>query len=1241
MSLSLTPVDMVWVLVCAALVMLMQGGFCLLETGFCRAKNSINVAIKNLVDFLISSITYWACGFGLMFGPSIAGWIGSSNFAPGSGASVDLLVVLFFQMMFCSTSTTIISGAVAERIRFRAYLVVALFVSMIIYPIFGHWVWGGLLEQSPTGWLAKLGYIDFAGSSVVHAIGGWVSLALAIQLGPRLGRFEGGVSPMTGHNLPIATLGTLMLWFSWFGFNGGSTLALNGQVPLILLNTNLAAAAGGLTALLVAWAIERRPVVDHVLNGVIGGLVAVTASCHVISPASALLVGCIAGPIVVLGTYLLNRLKVDDVVGAIPVHAFCGLWGTLAVAVFIEAAKLPSGIGRFQLFGVQCLGGLVAFAWSFGLAWFVLGALHRRWSFRVSAENEHQGLNIAEHGATMSIMGLLSDMQRQQEVGDFSRAVAVEPHTEVGEIALEYNRVLERVTHEISAREAAALAARAAEQKFRGIFENAVEGIFQTSPDGKYLAANPALAAIYGYPTPEELMTALQDISAQLYVDPSRRATFKQHIDEQGKITDFESEVYRRDGSTVWISENAWAVRDACGQITHYEGTVVDISQRRQAFAWRAEKESAEAANRAKSEFLANMSHEIRTPLNGVIGMLDLLSPTVRDARQQRYIHLARSSADALLGLINHILDFSKIEAGKLELEEIEFDLSAVVEDLGEMLGVRAASKHVELSCLMRSDVPKLVRGDPQRVRQVLLNLVTNAIKFTERGEVKVEVRLERIDGNLAQVHFAVTDTGIGIPADRVERLFTSFMQVDASTTRKYGGTGLGLAICKQLVEAMAGTIGVVSKPGQGSTFWFSIPLAPVSSTRPHHRAVPDHFNQLRVLAVDDVSTNLEILREQFQQWGLQLETCIDGRSAIEAVKDAESRGQPFDLAILDRLLPDVDGLDLAEQIGVHSPVRRPPILILSSLGDVPEPDTLQRRGIRGVLFKPIRQSQLFDAVLAATHPVAKKSEDSTRVELTVADEPSNGLRLLVAEDNEINQLVTTEMLKSAGYQVDVVDNGQAAVAAVQQCRYDAALMDCQMPVLDGLGAARRIRQWEAAQGANHRPLPIIALTANAVQGDRQRCIEHGMNDYCTKPIDRQVLLETLARWTAKTSTVMEEIKIAEAPFAIDELLERCQGDRPFAAKILTAFRGRLPKDIERLRELAAAEDYDQLGRAAHQLKGCAGNVGATPICESAAVIEAKAVAKVADVTALKELEQAAEGCLARIERLIEEFKRV
>lgn len=1209
--------------------MLMQGGFCLLESGFSRAKNSINVAIKNLIDFCISSLIFWGFGFALMFGASWHGLWGTTHFAYDASGGAWLTTLFLFQLMFCSTSTTIISGAAAERIRFGGYLAVAALVSGVIYPIFGHWAWGGMLEGTPTGWLGRLGFIDFAGSTVVHSVGGWVSLALVLTLGARQGRFEGHRSPMQGHSLVLATTGAFLLWFGWFGFNGGSALGIRDDVPRILLNTNLSAGAGGLAALVTAWLIERLPSVGQTINGTLAGLVAVTAGCHLYDPAWAIVVGAMAGVLSTLSTYGLARLKIDDVVGACPVHGVCGMFGTVAVALFASSEHFSTTGGRLPQLLVQLTGVAACALWSFGLSYVLFGIVHRFWSLRVGSQAELDGLNMSEHGASSELHRLMTDMVTQRDLGDFSQRADVEPYTEVGQIAAEYNRVLERVSAEIKARELETERARQAEEKYRSIFENAVEGIFQTSPDGRYLAANPKLAQIYGYATPAELIESMHDIRCDLYVDARRRDEFRSLIEAQGTVTGFESEVYRRDGSVIWISENARVVRDNDGQVLYYEGTVEDITHQKLAAQFQVEKDAAIAANQAKSSFLAHMSHEIRTPLNGVIGMLELLTSTQLDDRQSHYLRIARSSASTLLSLINDVLDFSKIEAGKLELEQADCQLHLLLEDIAEMFSHRAVAKKLELSCRIHPAVPRLVKTDPERLRQVLINLTNNALKFTQQGEVRIRVDVSKGQDDQTTLRFEIHDTGIGIPPERRSRLFSAFSQVDASTTRKFGGTGLGLAICKQLVELMGGHIGCDSQPGLGSTFWFELPVQVLASEPPHAHLGCEVFRGLRVAAVDDTETNLEIIREQLQVWGLEVETYSEPATFLDALDGAVNRAEPFHFAILDHQMPGIDGLELGIRIrqqSVHHDMR---MLILTSADVLLDRSEALRQGFDGVLTKPIRASRLMDLMiqLLHDHPTVLPAE---AVDLSTDDIPmGDGQQILVAEDNEINQQVTREVLRSAGYEPTLVNNGREAVDAVQQRTFDAVLMDCQMPELDGFEATREIRRLERSGirlTADGSPIPVIALTANAVRGDKEKCLAAGMNDYATKPIDRQQLLRSLANWlkpraaAGRQTGAQEDDQTADrrpsveltadrlvepgAPIDFGELMQRCGGDQGFAIRMLEMFRQRLPESRHQLSDAVANQDYSQARRVLHSLKGSAANLSAVTIQQQAAQLE-------------------------------------
>ncbi|RHX78183.1 ammonium transporter [Leptospira yasudae] len=453
-----TNFDILWIILSSGLVFFMQAGFLCLESGLTRTKNSINVAIKNITDFGIATLIFYAIGFGFMFGKSANGFLGIDTFFPEFSAENPNVAVFFlFQLMFCGTAATIVSGAVAERMKFGAYIVVTAVISAIIYPIFGHWVWGKDLShwETTTGWLGKMGFVDFAGSTVVHSVGGWVGLAAMKILGNRSGRYaeDGSIRNITGHNLPLAMLGTLILWLGWIGFNGGSTLAFTGAVPKIIVNTMFAAVSGMASSLIYGWIRLQYAEATLPLNGALAGLVAITASCHAVNSIDSVIIGFVAGILMFESRSLLDRLKIDDAVGAIPVHLTAGIWGTLAVGIFGNPEILGTGLSRSHQIFVQSIGILSCGALAFGLSYVVLSAINRFFRFRVSEQNEHKGLNYTEHRATTELIDLFLEMEYQKRTGDLSKDLSIEPFTEVGQIAERYNSVLGKIRLNIKEKE--------------------------------------------------------------------------------------------------------------------------------------------------------------------------------------------------------------------------------------------------------------------------------------------------------------------------------------------------------------------------------------------------------------------------------------------------------------------------------------------------------------------------------------------------------------------------------------------------------------------------------------------------------------------------------------------------------------------------------------------------------------------------------------------------------------------
>ena len=790
----------------------------------------------------------------------------------------------------------------------------------------------------------------------------------------------------------------------------------------------------------------------------------------------------------------------------------------------------------------------------------------------------------------------------------------------------------------------------------RSFLDNVSDPVYFKDLQSRFIRCSQAHARLFGL---ERADQAIGKTDFDFFAEEHARQAYEDEqriiLTGQPMLGIIERETWP-DGRVTWALSSKMPFRNKNGAIIGTIGTTKDITAIKKAEAQlQLAHDAALESTRLKSEFLANMSHEIRTPMNAIIGMAGLLLETELSADQQDFAETIRGSADALLTVINDILDFSKIEAGKLTFERIDFDLAEMVEGAVDLIAARAQAKNLELALWIQPEAGVSLTGDPGRLRQILLNLLTNAVKFTEQGEVLVRVTQEAQTEAQTRIRFSVKDTGIGIAPQAMPLIFQAFIQADGSMTRKYGGTGLGLAISKQLVEMMGGHIGVESVPGRGSTFWFELSL-PRQTRSPAIDASPVNLAHLRVLVVDDNATNRQILCHQVTSWRLSCQECASGVEALNLMRQQAALAKPFEVAILDQQMPGMDGLTLAKCIKSDPAISGVRLIMLTSLGHRLDPQAINEAGLAMFLVKPVKKSRLFDCLATvmapkeeslAPAPCLASADDAPATEHR---ERRKSMKILLAEDNAVNQKVALRQLHKLGYAADAVANGLEVLEALKNIPYEVVFMDCQMPELDGYEATRRLRDQERASawGAHRQPCYVIALTAHALQGDREKCLAAGMDDYISKPVqmaDLQAVLdraqERFSRSAGGAIAVAEAAPagppppVPELPPAIDvsalQSLRELQipGEPDPVSELVDLFLEDAAPRLERLQSAFEAMDRPTLTANAHSLKGSASNLGARVLAGYCAEVERQS--RAAQDTDLA-------GLLARIR---EEFARV
>jgi PAS domain S-box-containing protein len=792
---------------------------------------------------------------------------------------------------------------------------------------------------------------------------------------------------------------------------------------------------------------------------------------------------------------------------------------------------------------------------------------------------------------------------------------------------------------DISERMEAEKAIRESEELFRTLSSAAPIGIFRADREGRWVYVNQRWSEMTG----RAAETALGYGWLEAVHPKDREATerlWKTAAEMEMELQD-ETRFLTPDGNINWVYWGSRALHGPDGSLIGYVGVIEDISKRRAAEQRLLEaKQSAESANEAKSQFLANMSHEIRTPMNGILGMTELALETPLSIQQREYLEMVKGCAESLLEIIEDILDFSKIENGKAELDHVPFSILECVENALQPVTMRAQQKGLELEWSVRGDLPERVRGDPIRLRQILINLLGNAVKFTEAGEVSLGLECLKRSEEEAEIRFEVRDTGVGIPAEHHSKIFDAFQQCDTSVTRQFGGTGLGLSISARIVRMMGGEIQVESAAGKGSRFFFTVKLKMAESAERADEE-EEKLPRVKVLVVEERKSSQELLVWLMSRWGLEVEVAESVEEARASLARQKEEHEPYRVVLINPNLHGADGYDVAREIRANAPRETTAILMMSSAASILEDARAAECGVFRRLRKPLRRRVLWESLRAAL--TQEKPETPPFIQ-PQANAAGGHFRILLVEDNAVNQKLAMRLLEKMGHQVALANNGAEACEALCTARYDIVLMDLQMPVMGGLEATCKIRERELLSGQH---VPIVAMTAHAAEQDEKRCLEAGMDGYLTKPIRREVLRKEIDRAVTQNGPAENcgepapHSELSEAEWNVRELLERLEGDQDFLRELLQIFRADSATSLMKVREALALKDLAEVSRAAHTLKGMLKNLSMNAAAEVAAALEtaARNGARAEAETLLERLDRSLAGIMPEVETHLAEVR--